>query len=269
MALTNIEFDKLIIDTMDIVTAFDLTDGSLDFMLDQLKDGNIENGSETVYGTGKAGVRLSSLDRNKSAKATLNNGYVVASAFAAQMGATIDEASAENKFAVPDVAFIEVTDVTKVTLPDAVVGTLAAEFPYIYKAQGDKTQGDKFAIAAAASATEFKYTAGTKEITLPTDKFAIGDIVIVPYNREVTLGKRMINKADKFSKTSRVVIDCTCRDVCDNSKVYHGVFVFPKAKIDGNFSMAFGNEPMAHSIAIEALQDICSINKELYTFYIA
>jgi len=269
MALTSVDFDKLIVDTMDLVTAYNISDGSLYFMLDQLKDGSIENGSETVYGTGKAGVRLSALNRNKSAKATVNNGYVVASAFAAQVGATIEDASAENKIAVPDVAFITLTDATKATLPYAASGTVGAEFPYIYKAREDKTQGEKYAIAAAASATEFKYTAGTKEITLPTGVFQVGDVVIVPYNREVTVGKKITNKADQFSKTARVVIDCTCRDICDMSKVYHGVFVFPKANLDGNFSMAFGSEPMAHSIAIEALQDVCSVNKELYSFYIA
>lgn len=269
MALTSVDFDKLIVDTMDIVTAYNISDGSLYFMLDQLKDGSIENGSETVYGTGRAGVRLSALNRNKSAKATVNNGYVVATAFAAQVGATIEDASEANKIAVPDVAFITVTDATKVTLPFTASGTLAAEFPYIYKSRADKTQGEKYKIAAAASATEFKYTAASKEITLPTGKFQIGDVVIVPYNREVTIGKKITNKADEFSKTARVVIDCTCRNVCDMSQVYHGVFVFAKANIDGNFSMAFGNEPMAHSISIEALQDICSVNKELYTFYIA
>lgn len=269
MALTNIDFDKLIIDTIDTVTAFDKTDGSIMFMLDQIKDGSIENGSETVYGTGKAGVRLSALDRSKTSKFTCNNGYVVASAFAAQLGADIEEASESNKFAVPHLQYIIVDDATKITLEYKPVGVTGKEIPFIYKANADKTQGEKYEIGATVSAKEFALDPSTKIITLPTGVFTKGDVVIVPYDREASVGKKMVNSADKFSKTARVVIDVTCRDVCDQSKVYHTVFVYSNAKVDGNFSMSFGNEPVAQSVTCEALQDICSVNKELFTYYIA
>lgn len=269
MSLTAVDFDKLVIDTIDTVTAFDKTDGSIMFILDQIKDGTIENGSEIVYGTGKAGVRLSAFDRNKTSKFSCNNGYVVASALASQIGADIAVASESSKFAVPHLEYIEVTDPTKVTLEFKPVGITGKEIPFIYKANSDKTQGEKFAIAAEASETAFKLDPATKGITLPTSKFAKGDIVIVAYDRETTIGKRMTNSGDKFSKNAKIVIDATGCDVCDQNVKYHVIFVYGNAKIDGNFSMAFGNEPMAHAISCEAMQDVCSKDKSLWTWYVA
>lgn len=269
MALTTTDFDKLIIDTIDTVTAFDKTDGSILFMLDQLKDGSLENGAETVYGTGKAGTKLAAFDRNKTSKFSCNNGYVVASAMAAQIGSEIENASVTSKFAVPHLEYIKVTDATKIALEFTPVGITGKEIPFIYKANPDKTQGEKFAIGSAVSATEFKLIPSTKEITLPTDVFDVGDIVIVPYDREATIGKKMVNSGEKFSKNAKVVIDATGCDVCDQNIKYHIIIVYGNAKVDGNFSMSFGNEPVAHAISCEALQDVCSTDKSLWTWYVA
>lgn len=269
MALTTIDFDKIIIDKIDTVTALDKTDGSIMFIFDEIKDGTLENGSETVYGTGAGGVKLSAFDRNKTSKFSCNNGYVVASSIAAQIGSEIKTASIDNKFAVPHLEYIEVTDTTKITLEFTPTGITGKEIPFIYKANSDKTQGEKFAIGVTASETEFKLNPETKEITLPTNKFSVGDTVIISYERETTLGKKMTNSGNKFSKTARIVIDAIGCDVCDQNIKYHIIFVYDNAKIDGNFSMSFGDEPMIHAFSCEAIQDICSKDKSLWTWYIA
>jgi len=269
MALDKIDFDKIIVDTIDTVTAFEKTDGSIMFMLDEIKEGNIENGSETVYGTGKAGVKLSALDRSKTSKFSCTNGYVVASAMAAQTGSKIEEASEDNKFAVPHLEYKVTQDGTTIVLDETPVGEVGKEIPFIYKANADKTQGEKYAIGSVASATEFSLAPDTKTITLPTDVFKKGDIVIVPYNRETSVAKKMINSGGNFAKNAKIVIDATGCDVCDQNIKYHVIFVYNNAKVDGNFSMSFGNEPMVHNVAAEALQDICSVDNDLWTFYIA
>lgn len=269
MAMTTVDFDKLIIESYDRLTVFDKTDGSILTIMDELKDGTIEGTQETTYGTGKSGVKLSSLDKNKGAKITGNNGYVIVSAWAAQMGSNIEEASATNKFAVPDIEYVPVTDVTKITLLETPVGMTGKEIPFIYKANSDKTQGERFAIAAVASATEFSLKPDTKEITLPTGVFAVGDVVIVPYDREATVGKKLSNTTDSFSKTGRAVLDITCADICDNTKKFHTILVMPNAKLDGNWSLAIGTEPSQHPISLEAIKDPCSLSKNLFDYYIA
>lgn len=263
-----IDFDKLIIDGIDTVTAIDKTDGSIILQLDQLKDGTLENGTEIVYGTGKASTRISALEKNKTSKFSCNNGYVVTSALAAQVGGEVESASADNKFAIPAFEYIEVKDATKVTLSEKPVGITGKEIPFIYKTNRDKTTGEKFPIGATASATDFALDPDTKEITLPTGVFKVGDIVAVRYEYESETAKKVINKSDNFSKNAKVIIDAVVRDTCDQSTVYHAIFVYPNAKIDGNFSLAFGSEPVAQAFAAEALQDVCSLDKELWTFFV-
>lgn len=267
--LTNVDFDKLIIDSIDQLTALSRSDSSILFMMDEITEGTITNGVEIVYGTGRKGVRLSSFDRNKTAGFSCTNGYVIASAIAAQTGTTVESASMEKKFVIPTIEMLTTTDGTSVATTYEAVGEEGNEIPYIYKANADKTQGEKFAIGAEASETEFKYEPGSNTITLPTSKFRANDVVIVVYNREVEVGKKIANNGTSFSQTARLIMDITCHDICDQNIKYHAVMEFPNAKIDGNFDMAFGNEPMVHNFGAEAQIDPCSLDNNLWSMYIA
>lgn len=278
--MNQVDFDKLIIDSIDMVTGFDRTTGALLLMLDQVKDGTISNGVETVYGTGKNGIRLSAFDRNKTATFKCTNGYVVTSALAAQTGSDAECATESETLAVPEVEFLTVEDGNTVTLTYTAAGPSGNEVPFIYKANRDRTQGQKFSLAPAASQTEFAFDPATKKITLPAAPasaegqpaapvFQAGDIVIVPYRREASVGKKISNGTDSFSKYARLILDVTCHDICDQNIKYHTVFEFPNAKIDGNFEMAFGNEPMVHNFGAEAMADPCAARSVLWNYYIA
>ena len=41
--------------------------------------------------------------------------------------------------------------------------------------------------------------------------------------------------------------------VCDNETVYHTKFVYPNAKMDGNFSISIGDTPAVHAIPFPPL----------------
>lgn len=78
-----VSFENLILDTFDMVSAFDISTGDLLFMLDQIKDGSLENTSDSVEMTGKQGALLSVLERNKATTFSCNNAYFVSGALAA------------------------------------------------------------------------------------------------------------------------------------------------------------------------------------------
>lgn len=264
------DFDKLIIDSIDLATGFDIATGEVLFMMDEIKDGSIENASETVYLTGKNGARIGALDRNKTAKASFNNGFMVGGAIATQIGTAVTLATAGAKFTVPTFDILTVGDTpTTVTLTNVPVGATGAEIKFIYKANKDGTQGEKYAIAATASATEFSLVPATKIITLPTGSvFDTGDRVIVFYDYEASVGKKYVNSGDKFAATVKLVLDLVLRDVCDNATIYHGKMIFDTAKVDGTFNIGVGDTPEAHAFSAEAISNICSTNKELWTWYI-
>lgn len=269
MAITAIDFDKLVIDKIDLVTAFSKSDGSLLLMFDEIKNGTITNAGEKVYGTGAGGARLSALNRNKTSGFSCTNGFVVASAIAAQTGSDIVVASTGSKIKTPTHEIIDVAaGATTVVLSEIPVGVTGAEIKFIYKLQKDNTQGEKYAIAAMASATEFSLVPATKTITLPTDSFTEAGRLIVFYDYEASVGKKLMNKGDTFAKDCKLVLDILCRDVCDNSTVYHTKFVYPSASIDNNFEITVGDEPAVHNFAAEAMQNICSSDKEYWSWYI-
>jgi hypothetical protein len=270
MALTSIDFDKLVIDQIDMVTAFDKSTNELLLMMDEIKDGSIENGAEVVYGTGKGGARLSTLDRNKTSKFSCNNGYIIGGAIVAQTGVSAVVGSAESKLVVPtyDIITIGKTVTTAVLSEIPVGGTAGAEVAFVYKLNRDGTQGNKLVVDSAAAAGKFAISASTKTLTFAAGEFVEGDSIIVFYDYEEAVGKKFSNQGNSFSKNAKIVLDVLCRDVCDNSVVYHTKFVFPNAKVDGNFNISFGNEPAVHAFSAEAVQDICSKNKELWSWYI-
>lgn len=268
MALTAIDFDKIIIDKFLTATATSRSTGELFFMCDQIKSGSIENTGEKSFVTGVGGTPLAALNKNKAAKVAWENAYVIASGIAAQTGSDVITASSTTKLTVPSTEIITLTSATSVVLAQIPVGVTGSEVKYIYKANSDGTAGEKFGVAATASATAFKVDAATKTITLPTSKFNVGDRVIVTYNYETAIGKKISNKGDTFAKDCKLVIDVLCRHVCDTNVQLITKFVFPYLSIDNNFTISVQDDPQAHNFGGDAMQDPCSSNKTFWDWYI-
>ena len=265
MALTAIDFDKLVIDKIMSVTGINRTTSELEFMFDEIKDATLENGGETVYGTGAGGRRISALDQNKTSRITFNNGYVIANAYAAQVGADVETASTTNKFRVPTVDTIAVTvnGTATVTLPKT---PIVSSVKYLYKANKDMTQGTKYEVSATAGAGKFTLSGST--ITLPSGDFVAGDAIIIAYEYEATVGKALHNSSVKYSKNTKLIIDLLLRDPCNNDTLYHSKMVYYNSKPDMNTSITVGGEPSVHAFAAESLVDPCSIDKRYWSWYI-
>lgn len=263
MAVTS---NKYIIQNIERISAFDLEDGTLMFTVDDLQEAQMTNEQETVYATGKNGVKIGSADRNKASRFTATNGAIVDGVLAAQVGSDV----VKGKYTVPD--FMETLvvgeDTTKVKTTYKAVGETGKEISYIYKRNTDSTVGDKYPIAAAASATAFAYDPSTQIITLPTDVFKTGDNIVVIYDIEVDNAKKIENAEDKYSETMKVVFDIFAKDFC-TEKSYYGKIIYPKGKISGNFDLSFGNDPSTQSLEIEALSGGCSgSSKVLWDMFI-
>lgn len=265
-----INAEKLIVDSIDLVTCFSPSTGELNWMIDQVTDGTLTNGSETVYGAGKNGVNLSALDRNKSASFTLNNGYIVGGVIAAQTGTAAVKASVSSplkKVPTHDIITVAANETTA-KLSKTPVGVTGAEVKFVYPlvngVQDRKLEVD----TAPEKGKSFKIDAASKTLTFATGEFTADTEIIVFYDYDATEGSKYSNSSNTFSKGGKVVLDLTCRDICDNDVIYHTKFVYPNAKIDGNFDIAIGDTPAVHAITGNALASICSTNKTLWDWYI-
>lgn len=262
----SVDSQKYIIQNIDAVSAFDLDNGVLLFRAEDLKDGTMTNEQETVYATGKNGVKIGSGDRNKASRFTATNGAIVDGIIAAQVGSDV---VVENTV-VPD--YFEVltvgADATKVKTTYKASGKTGEEIKFIYFRNPDGTAGAKYPIGATASAEVFAYDPATRTITLPTGVFSEKDEIIAIYDITVKNVKHIQNVEDKFSKAVKAVYDIWAKNIC-TEKAYFGKIIYPKGKVSGNWELAFGDDPSVQSLEIEALSGGCSgASKLLWDMYI-
>lgn len=262
--------ENFLLESFDLASIFDITTGDLYALCDQIKDGTLENTVDSSDVTGKQGMLLASLDRNKAATISWNNAYLVAGLLAAQAGTDIEEASDENKIVVPNFERISCDTDTTAKLTYVPVGTEGAEVARIWRVNKDATQGDELTVTAdaAVKGKSFTINAATKTITFAADDFKSGDEIYVSYKYEVTVGRKISNVADHFAKNARILIDCTVAEKCDNNIKHHAILEIPVAKIDGNYSLEVGDEPAVHAFSAKTLVNVCSKDKTLWNMYL-
>lgn len=261
------DFDKLVIDKWVKVVGLDRTTSELLFMFDEIKDGNIENTEDKAYITGAGGVNLAALKRNKAARISFNNAYLVMSAMGTQTGSGVEVASAQNKFTVPVIEYIKNTSATAASLSKTpVTGTLK----YVYSVNKDMTQNEKYKLASSAP-TGKQFTVSGKDLTFPAATWsstAGEDMILAIYDTEVSVGKKVSNQGNEFSKDAYVIAELLCRDVCNKNDLYYTKVVVPYASIDGNFTVTTGDTPEPQAFSAESMPDPCSSDRTLWDWYI-
>lgn len=262
----SVNSNKYIVQTMERLSFFGIENGVCQFVVDDLQEATMTNEQETVYATGKNGVKIGSADRNKASRITATNGSIVDGVMAAQVGSEV----VQGKTIIPKHLFMFTTeDGTSVDVTLKPIGAVGNEIPYIYKRNTDGTVGKSYSIAANADTDTFKYDPETKKITLPSDAFSPGETVYAFYDIEVADAKKISNDEDKFSVTGMLIADCFAKDIC-TEKSYYAKIIYPKAKASGNFELSFGNDPSVQNMEFEALSGGCgnSFSKRLWDFIV-
>lgn len=262
----SVNSNKYIVQNMERLSFFELENGVCQFVVDDLQEATMTNEQETVYATGKNGVKIGSADRNKASRITATNGSVVDGVMAMQVGSEVVVGTT----IVPK-HFFMITTNDGVSLPITIkpIGSVGNEIPYIYKRNTDGTVGKPYAIGSKLTAETFTYDPATKKIALPEDQFEAGEIVYMFYDIEVKDAKKISNDEDKFSATGMLVADCFAKDIC-TEKSYYAKIVYPKAKASGNFDFSFGNDPSVQNMEFEALSGGCgtTATKRLWDFIV-
>ena len=256
--------DKFTIASYDQIMGFDRTNGSLDLILDELTDFNLANSEDKSEVTGKGGRVIGTLKKNKRVVGSGTNGFLCGGALSAQTGADIEDGEYVIRYTDP----ITVSRNKGVTVETA-IGTTGNEIGTIYvrdKNNAYISGGKKLTqTSTVPKEGEFSYDPATKEITFFEKEIADGTEVIAFYDAKVT-GKRIVNDADKYSKTLAVYIDVTCKDACDN--LFHGQFIIDRADFSGTFDLQGGTDPVAQSFEFTSLPNLCTGKSDLWTLII-
>lgn len=264
MALTAVNFDTLIPDKFLRVTGTDITTGEVLYMFDNIKDGTIEGTEDTEYITGANGVNLVALSRNKTCSVTFNRAFLSFSALGAQTGTEVETASVENKFIVAKPDVVKATSVTEVTASGTpVVGTLK----FAYSLNGDGSINEKYELVASAP-TANQFSLASSKLTFAASALTVGQEMLLIYDEEITVGKKVSNRADTSALYSYLIADLICLDRCNNNTKYVTRFIVPNAKVSGNFTIDVGNADTAHAFAAEAMPTGCGADPTFFDWYI-
>ena len=255
-----IDVNKLTITQIDQITCFNNAN-ELEFIMDEIQEGSINNTQEKVDITGKGGRKISSLKKNKGVTVSATNGLLVGGALEAQTGSEVEQGTF--KVRVTDIIVVNAN--AGVTVQEA-VGTVGAEIGTLYKKNANGSLGEKLTQVASVTQTgEFAYDNGTKALTFFKGDLADGSEVVAFYDVEVESAK-ISNDSETYSKTLKMYIDVTAQDNCDN--MYHGQFIVPRADFNGEFDLSMGGDPTVHAIEAESLAGGCTGSTVLWDFII-
>lgn len=256
--------DKFTITSYDQITGFDRENGSIELILDELKDFTLSQAEEKVDITGKGGRPISSLKKNKKVTGKGTNGLLSGGTLAAMLGAEIEDGEYEIKYTDT----IVVASNKGVTTEKA-SGTPGDEIGTIYVRDVNKAYisgGKKLTQSSSTPAAgEFNYDPETKEITFFAGDVPEGTEVIAFYNTKMT-GKKITNDANNYSSTLQTFIDVTCQDGCDH--LFHGQFIINRADFSGTFDIVGGTEATSQSFEFTSLPNLCTGKTNLWDFIV-
>lgn len=248
-----VDVSKLIISEIAQITAFNNA-GELEFIMDEVQNGTINNTQEKSDVTGRNGRKIASLKKNKAVTVSATNGVLVGGALAAQTGSEIEQGTYH----------VRITDVMTVNdntcrTSKVAVGVTGAEIGSIYVKNANGSLGERMEQDAAASVGRFAYDPATQEITV--SGIADGTELVAFYDVEVEAA-RISNDSEKYSKVLKLYIDVVLQDSCDVE--YAGQIIIQRADVSGEFELALGGENFAHAFEAESLVGGCTGSTNLW-----
>ena len=247
-----VDINKLIITEVAQITAFNNAD-ELEFIMDEIQEGSIQNSQEKSDVTGRNGRKIASLKKNKAVTVSATNGVLVGGTLAAQTGTEIEQ----GQFNVRITDVMAVKD-NKCKTSKTAIGTVGNEIGVVYIKNANGSLGSKFEQDSAPAADKFTYDPDTQEIVL--SGIADGTEVVAFYNVEVE--SKISNDSEKYSKVLKLYIDVVLQDQCDTE--YAGQFIIQRADVSGEFEISLGGDNFAHAFEAESLAGGCTGSTNLW-----
>lgn len=248
-----VDVNKLIITEVAQITAFNNA-GELEFIMDEIQEGSINNTQEKSDITGRNGRKIASLKKNKAVTVSATNGVLVGGTLAAQTGTDIENGTF--KVRITDVMTV---NSNKCATSKTAVGVTGAEIGTVYVKNSNGSLGEKLEQDSAAASGKFAYDPTTKEITFSgiTD----GTEIVAFYDVEVESAK-ISNDSEKYSKVLKLYIDVVLQDSCDVE--YAGQFIIQRGDVSGEFELNLGGDNFAHAFEAESLAGGCTGSTNLW-----
>lgn len=245
--------NNYVIDKVRRVTQINLETSMVDWTGTSVESPQVEFTGESTDKTDAQGVLLARFDTSKGVNFSGELSVLSMPLMAAQLGTEMEIASETNKIKGEDFEILKVVD-GKATLtytPSVTPG-------YVYAITEDKNIDNSNVIEVGTE--DGQASISGKEITLPTT--FTGSMVGVYYEYETTSAVKVSDGSDNHAEAAKYIVDVLAADICNPSIKRAGKLVFPKAKIDNNFTIDLTTEG-THPFSFSALKDYCADDEEL------
>lgn len=255
MALTA---NNYVIDKLRRVTEVGLDDNLVNWTGTSVENPQIEFTGESTEKTDAQGTLIAKFDTAKGCTFSGELSVISMPLMASQLGADLEIASDTTIVSGEDFEILTVETDSEGNNTVTLSYTPSSTPEYVYPLTEDKNI-DSTNIIAIGTGTDEASIDGTV-ITLPSDIDATQ--VGVLYEYTTTSAVKISDGAENYAVEAKYIVDFLATDLCDSSVKRAGTIVFPKAKIDNNFTLDLTTEG-THPFSFTALKDYCSDDVEL------
>ena len=243
--------NAFVIDKVRRVTQFDLETGLVDWTMTSIENPTVEFTGESVEKTDALGTLIAKFDTTKGVTFSGEGSLISAPLMAAQLGADVEVASDTETVSGKLFEVLTVSDGTATLTYEP-----STTPSYCYSLTDDKNIDETIEIGA----DDGDATLDGTTLTLPSD--FDGTSVAIMYDYETTSAVKITDSSSEFADAAGYIVDVLLADVCNVATKRAGYLVFPKAKIDNNFSIDLTTEG-THPFSFEALADYCADDQQL------
>lgn len=248
--------DGIVIDRIQLGIAENVAGTKLLYTLTQLQEATIETTAESKEATDKDGVLIKKFWQSKAATLSATNAMMDFNILGEQAGSGKQVATEAKPIVMPKVVIVAAGTST-LDISGYVAGTVC-----VNAIANNGTMGDVFTAATEADTTHYSIsTSGeVSTMTMPTDNTLK---YIVKYDREVTSGAMIDNRADQYPGTIKLTLKCLAIDECSPDVVRACYVVFPSFQIDPETSVQLTTDA-TFDFKGDAQVAYCDGNKQLY-----
>ena len=204
--------------------------------------------------------------RAKTGEFTATNAFINLNILGSEAGSGKIEASETHEITAPGILIAKTTDGPTVTLKYAI------SEPKVYGMQNNGTLGKKFILGNTANATDFVYNDQTGVLSLPvSDEYTQ---YLIRYDRRVdgtantTGAVEMINKADKFPGTIRLILKVLCVDPCSADTLRAAYIDVPSFQVSPESEVSLSSDNQTIDFNGQLQVSYCDADKRLYSIYV-
>lgn len=251
------KLDDIIIDRIQYGVAE--ANDKIQYVLTQLSEATINITAESTDAVDATGTLVKRFYRGKSGEFSATNAMLNLNIVGAASGEGKVALTSGSNIPVPKIITVKAGQTA--TLTGALAGTI------VCNALGNNgAVGDAFEQSTQASTTEFGYSTSTKVFTAPNADGV--EQYIVKFDRDVTDGIMIRNRADKFPGTVKLTLKALCVDPCSVDTLRACYIVLPSFQVSPETEISLSTDgTLSYNGVLQV--DYCSSDKALYYIYMA